>query len=788
MLKMDENLWKEKMTAAVSRLYGIGVEEATEEACYLALTAVMKEYIGHLWQTTREQDEREHKKEVYYLSIEFLPGKLTAFYLTMLGMEEACRKGLAELGLDLDRILKADGEAAIGSGGLGRLAACFLDSLAALGLPGHGMGIRYQQGLFAQQIINYQQVEVPETWLAPEYTWEECQEERVLVPFGGQVVYKERSGGEMGWVQENYQGVTAVPYDIPVLGHQGRRVNTLRLWSAGEDADISRQLYPDDGAYEGRLLRLKQEYFLVSASLQSLLARCRKRGIPPVRLADYIALHINDTHPALAVPELMRLLLDEEGLDWETAWKVTVKTVSYTNHTVMPEALEKWPALMLQQLLPRIYMILCEMNDRLCRWLELQYPGDKRRIEEMAVIHHGEVYMARLAALGSHSINGVAALHSQIVREHVLKWYYQVYPQRFNNKTNGISHRRWLHHANRPLAGLIAEGLGKEWLYEPEQLLRLLAYKEDSVFLEKLAKVKQRNKQAVAGYIQQKYGVALDCDSVFHLQIKRIHGYKRQLLSGLYLLQLYYTLKENPGISLEPATFIFAGKAAPGYVLAKETIRFLSQLSALINRDPQVSGRLRVFFLENYNVALGELLFPAAEISEQLSTASREASGTGNMKAMMNGAVTLGTMDGANIEIAGAVGEENFFSFGLDASQVLEYYHHGGYDPRDVYNTDERLRRIVNQLAKGLLDGEGGFPALHTWLMASDEFVVLKDFSSYEKAQARAAEAYKDQKKWQTMSLINIAHSGCFSSDYTIRDYAEQIWKMNVSAHTFPKG
>ncbi|BBB90667.1 MAG TPA: glycogen/starch/alpha-glucan phosphorylase [Methylomusa anaerophila] len=789
MLTKDE--CKTALPKRLLTLTGASLEEASAADKYAALASLVRDYIGQSWVDTTRRYDNQRQKQVYYFSIEFLPGRLLDTNLRNLDIREVWREALAELGIDYTELTNAEQDAGLGNGGLGRLAACFLDSLASLGLPGHGCGIRYTYGLFEQAIVDGMQVEKPDTWLKELNIWEYRKAGKaVLVKFGPPL-----------------GGVKAVPYDIPVIGFDNRTVNTLRLWSAevrdgfnvnyssfGPDdyrklleykswvESISQILYPDDRYEEGRQLRLVQEYFLVSAGLQSIVRHIkRKQGPDLSHLADQIAIHINDTHPALAIPELMRILMDEEGLGWDKAWDITTHTISYTNHTVLPEALEKWPVGQIQSLLPRIYEIIHEINERFCAQLWQRYPGDWGRIAAMAVIGDCFVKMAHLAIVGSHSVNGVAELHSQILQSDLFSRFYQHTPQKFNNKTNGITHRRWLLSANPGLAGLITDTIGPGWLQRPNDLEKLLPFAADTAFQQKLAAVKQERKEALANYIFNKYRLALDPHSLFDVQVKRIHAYKRQLLNALRIMELYQRLKANPGLDILPRTFIFAGKAAPGYYLAKKIIQLIVTLSKQINNDTAIQDKLKVIFLENYNVSLAERIIPAADISEQISTAGKEASGTGNMKFMMNGAITVGTLDGANVEIREAVGDENIVIFGLTAGETAACYQTGRCNPLTIYNQDERVRNCVNQLIDGSLPVFGDeFRPLYDYLLhPGGAFLELQDFAAYLEAQTRIDRLFHDNPaRWQA-AATNIARSGRFSSDRTITEYANGIWHIH---------
>jgi len=684
------------------------------------------------------------------------------------------------------------------------LAACFLDSLASLQLPGHGCGIRYNYGFFEQRIVNGYQVELPDNWLREGNIWEVRKTDKAVeVKFGG-TVKQEEVEGRLIFTHVNYESVMAVPYDTPIVGFKNNTVNTLRLWSAEAaktDFDfssfnhgdylkaveykylveaISQVLYPDDNNYKGRELRLKQQYFFVSAGLQSILRRYRKKHGSLSDFADKVAIHINDTHPVLAIPELMRILMDDEGMSWEEAWHITNNTVSYTNHTVLSEALEKWPVEMFQRLLPRIYMIVYEINERFCRELWNRYPGDWDRIRAMAVVADDCVKMAHLAVVGSHSINGVAEIHTQILKKYEMKKFYDFYLSKFNNKTNGVTHRRWLIKANPDLAKLISAAIGDRWVNHPTDLIRLLDYRQDSSFKESLSSVKQQNKVRLAKLIKEKYNINLDTDSIFDVQVKRLHAYKRQILNVLHIMDLYNRLKENPGLDMVPRTFIFGAKAAPSYFQAKTTIKLINTLASIVNNDKLVNDKLKVVFLENYRVSLAELIFPASDVSEQISTAGKEASGTGNMKFMINGALTVGTMDGANIEIREEVGDENIFIFGLTADEVSNYYQNGGYNAFDHYHNELRIKRVLDQLVDGFfpVSSEEFRNIYNALLYHNDEFFVLRDFMSYAKAHENVDQAYRDYGKWLEMSISNIAHAGRFSSDRTISEYASGIWNI----------
>ncbi|MFW6238811.1 MAG: glycogen/starch/alpha-glucan phosphorylase, partial [Halanaerobiales bacterium] len=693
--------FREKMRAVV----GKPEEEINNNDAYRVLSELIKEKINPNFMETNKLYVRKKKKQAYYFSIEFLLGKLLLSNLINLRVLKVCEEGLKDMGFDLEELEEEEPEAGLGNGGLGRLSACFLDSLASQDFPGHGCGIRYKYGLFNQKIVEGHQVELPNYWLSDGFIWEIRRPEKAVeVRYGGDVEV-DKEGDEIIVEHKNYERVKAIPYDVPIVGFDTDTVNNLRLWDAELPEDIPLQyneggddryrfldhkrsvetidefLYPDDSSEQGKRLRLKQQYFLCSAGLQSIFRTFEKYDLSYAELPEKIAVHINDTHPVLVIPEMMRILMDEKGLDWEDAWEVTTSTVSYTNHTIMSEALERWPVEMFKNLLPRIYMIVVEINERFCRKLWDLYPGEFERIAQMAIIAEDQVKMAPLAIVGGHSVNGVAPLHSKILKKKQMKQYYEVYPDKFNNKTNGITHRRWLLKANRELADLITATLGEEWVYEPEKMESLVEFKDDPAFREEIKKIKLKRKQELAAMIKTETGIEVREDSIFDIHAKRFHGYKRQLMNILHVMHLYNHLKDNPDYDLYPRTFIFAGKAAPGYYMAKRVIKLINTVAGVVNNDNAIRDKLRVVFLENYSVSLAEKIIPAADVSEQISTAGKEASGTGNMKFMMNGALTLGTMDGANIQIHDHVGRDNIFIFGLNSEEVHEYYQHGGYDP-----------------------------------------------------------------------------------------------------------
>lgn len=797
----------------VSRL-GKGLEDATAEDVYKTLGGMIREYVGREWAAANRTYLESGQKQVYYFSLEFLIGRLMGNNLLNLGVLDMVRRGLEELGWNLEEIEEQEPDAGLGNGGLGRLAACFLDSLASLRYAGHGCGIRYKYGLFEQKIVEGHQVELPDNWLQRGNVWEERRADKAVdVRFWGHVEVKEQDGRTV-FHTVDYERVRAVPYDVPVIGYGDGQVNTLRLWSAEPASDISRIrpahsansyyrfleynrsvesisefLYPDDSAYEGKLLRLKQQYFLCSAGVQSILRTFDKLGKSYHELPEHVAIHINDTHPTLVIPELMRILIDDKGLGWDEAWDITSRTVSYTNHTLLSEALEKWPVGMVRDLLPRIYMVIEEINKRFCGMLLQRYPNDHDRISQLAIIESDQIRMANLAIVGSYHVNGVAALHTELLKTQVMKPHVELYPERFSNKTNGITHRRWLMHSNPGLSRLISEGIGTSWITDPCQLIQLQSHKNDAAFRQEIQQIKRRNKQRLADYIADKQGIVINPDSIFDVQVKRLHGYKRQLLNILRVMHIYNEIKDQPNVDRVPRTVIFGGKAAPGYYLAKSIIKLINVVADVVNKDPQVNDKLQVLFLENYSVSLAEKIIPAADVSEQISTAGKEASGTGNMKFMMNGALTIGTLDGANVEMFELLGKENMFLFGLKLEEVLEYYKTGAYVSRRRYEQDSRINRVLNQLISPgpfcCHEQEFG-QILQSLLDHNDEFFVLEDFASYVATQSDMDQAYLDTDSWTRKSIVNIAHSGRFSSDNTIHRYAADIWDISpvkVGAH-----
>jgi starch phosphorylase len=791
----NKDRFKEAFLKRLESMCGKGFEESTKRDQYHTLGNMIREYISSKWIGTNELYRSENKKQVYYLSIEFLLGRLLGQNLLNLGIKDMVEEGLSELDIRLSEIEECEPDPALGNGGLGRLAACFLDSLATLNLPGHGYGIRYKHGLFDQKIVDGYQVELPEQWLRHGNVWEVRKpDEAVEISFWGTIETNYDNNG-LSFKHVGAEKVLAVPYDMPVVGYHVDTVNTLRLWNAepssfGPNQDvlsykrdteaITDFLYPDDTHDEGKILRLKQQYFLVSSSIQRIIASYKKENQNVRELHHSVAIHINDTHPALAVPELMRILIDVEGLTWDEAWDVTTNTLSYTNHTILSEALEKWPIYLFKPLLPRIFMIIEEINERFCAELWDRYPGEWERIEHMAIIAHDLVKMAHLAIVGSSSINGVAKIHSDILKNREMKSFYEIYPHKFNNKTNGITHRRWLLKANPELTELIKEVIGDEWVKQPEKLLDLKRHVYNPALKEQFAAVKRKRKEILAKKIADKNGIIVDIDSIFDVQVKRLHAYKRQLLNVLHIMYLYNRIKEDPKYTIQPRTFIFGAKASPTYYYAKKVIKLIHSLAEKVNKDPRVSQVIKVVFMENYRVSLAEDIFPAADVSEQISTASKEASGTGNMKFMMNGALTVGTLDGANIEIMEEIGKENIFTFGLTAGEVLKYEENGRYRSMEYYHHDLRIRQVVDQLTNGFYaEDEGEFGAIaDSLLVQNDQYFVLRDFASYIDVQEKVGTAYQHTDNWLEQALINISHSGYFSSDRTIREYAENIWKI----------
>ena len=807
MLKMDKKAFKKAYVNKFLEMHGIELKEGTNQQRYEALASLIRDYVTRDWLKTNKKYKKSGEKQVYYFSMEFLLGRLLGDSLLNMGIRDVCRDALADLKINLDELERLEQDQGLGNGGLGRLAACFLDSMASLNIAGNGCGIRYKYGFFEQKIIDDKQVEVSDNWLREGNMWEKRKPEKAeVVKFGGEIKMTEMNG-RLNFTHVDYEPVLAVPYDTPIIGYENDVVNTLRLWSAevvsnefdfssfsrgdflqaikykNSVESISQVLYPEDSFYEGKMLRLKQQYFFVSAGIQSIIRHYKKYGTEGIELLDEkVAIHINDTHPTLAIPELMRILLDEEGLDWDTAWRITTNTVSYTNHTILSEALEKWPVDMFRKLLPRIYMIVEEINKRFCQDLWNKYPGNWDKISRMSIIADDKVRMANLAIVGSHSVNGVAKLHTEILKKREMSDFYYFYPNKFNNKTNGITHRRWLLKCNPKLTKLLMDTIGDSFIRHPLDLKNFEQKLNDNTVLESLNKIKHKNKEKLSNLILRNDKIDVDPNSIFDIQVKRIHAYKRQILNCLRIMNLYNQLVDNPKLDIVPRTFIFGGKAAPGYYLAKNTIELINCIADTINKDPRVNDKIRVVFMQNYRVSLAEEIIPGADVSEQISTTTKEASGTSNMKFMMNGAITVATLDGANIEIRDEVTDDNIIIFGLTADEVLNYYRNGGYKSIDIYNSDPRVKRVIDDLVNGKYSSDKNrFRSIYENLITyNDEFFVLRDFDSYLKAQNKVDTLYRDTNKWQRMCGINIAHSGIFSSDRTIDQYATGIWGSEV--------
>jgi len=784
---------------------GKDFEKGTDHDKYWTLATLIAGKAHEIKNVSAKDCAVNCQKKVYYFSMEFLIGKLLENYLINFGVRDIVAEGLAEMGESLEELIEQERDPGLGNGGLGRLAACFIDSLACLGIAGHGNGIRYRYGLFRQEIKDGVQVERPDNWLVNGYPWEHKKPENaVVVRFGGEVVRHEKDG-KFWFTWEGGEKVLAVPYDVSVVGYGGKTVNNLRLWSAQPyeenfDMDafnrgdysaaykfranveaITDILYPNDSGDSGKILRIKQEYLFVAAGLANILTTFKKEYGPDwKRFPDLVSIHTNDTHPALCAPELLRLLIDEEGLDWDTAWDVVTRSISYTNHTVLPEALEKWPIDMLRSLLPRVYMFIEEIDRR----YREKFPRDKANWSELlrqtAILWDGQVRMANLSIIGGHSVNGVAGIHTEILKRDVLKEFYALTPEKFNNKTNGISHRRFLLQANPKLSGVITEAIGEGWKGNAAELEKLVAFENDAAFLQKIDAAKRANKERLAKYVLETSGVKLDPDSIFDVQVKRFHAYKRQLLNIFKVIDLYERMINDSSFDIKPSTFIFAGKAAQGYAFAKDVIRLINSAAEVINNDPRTKGRINVAFIPNFAVSNAQLIYPAADISEQISTAGKEASGTGNMKFMMNGAITLGTLDGANVEISEQAGIENIKIFGLKVEEIEELHRSGNYFAFDEYSSNTRLKRVIDSLTDGTYSKlSGGFEGVYDTLMRSnDEFLVLKDFDSYVEAWSYLEKLYGDRAAWNKMALHSIAKSGYFSSDRTIREYADDIWHI----------
>ena len=806
----DKESIKKSIIGKLQRYNGRTIQEASKQQLYKAIASTVRDQIMQKWMIDRENRKTLKGKKLYYLSVEFLLGR--SLYCNMLNLvsTDVYKQALAELGINVEEILKEEADPGLGNGGLGRLAACFMDSLSSLDLPAMGCTIRYEYGLLRQKIVDGEQVELPDNWLANGNVWEiPVMEDACEIHFGGRVETV-NDNGITRYIHKDYYTVEAVPYDMPVVGYDTSTVNSLRMWSArspkridlgyvgqGKYAQsmeelelaevISKILYPEDKHYEGKTLRLKQHYFFTSATLQYIIRDFKRvHGNDLHLLPEKVCIHINDTHPGMAIPEMMRILIDEEGMGWDEASSIVQRTIAYTNHTIMAEALEKWPEDMVRTQMPRIYQILEEMNRRLCERLWNAFPGQWKRIGEMAIITYGQVRMANLCVAMSHTVNGVSQLHGDILKADTFHDYNEVMPEKFTAITNGITHRRWLMSCNPGLTNLIVDSIGDKWIKQPQLLSDLRPFADDAAFRAEFAKVKQQNKERLAKFVRERQGVDVDPSFIFDVQAKRLHEYKRQILNVLHILVLYNRIVSDPGFTMEPRVFFFGAKAAPGYSRAKQTIRFINALSDLIRKHPRASKMLQVVFLENYDVSTAEILMPAAEVSEQLSTASKEASGTGNMKFMMNGAVTIGTMDGANVEIFEQVGEENIYIFGMRSDTVRDMYRENTYNPMSIYESNQELRQALTQMIDGTLlaDHPAALSDLYhnlllgDWGSQADPYFVLKDFGSYSMAQRRLNEDYANQEKWQRMAVINTAMSGIFSSDRTIAEYNDTIWHL----------
>ncbi len=810
-LKFDKELFKRSVVYNVKTLYRKTLEEATPQQIFQAVAYAIKDAVIDHWLESQKEYEKQDPKTVYYLSMEFLMGRALGNNMINLKAYDQVKEALDELGLDLNVVEDQEPDAALGNGGLGRLAACFLDSLATLGYAAYGCGIRYRYGMFKQEIRDGYQVEVPDNWLKdgnpfelrrPEYAKE--------VKFGGYVNVHVDENGRNNFVQEGYQSVRAIPYDLPIVGYGNGIVNTLRIWDAEavncfqldsfdkgdyqkavEQENLARNivevLYPNDNHYAGKELRLKQQYFFVSASVQEAVAKYMRKHDDVRKFHEKVTFQLNDTHPTVAVAELMRILMDEYYLTWDEAWAVTTKTCAYTNHTIMAEALEKWPIELFSRLLPRIYQIIEEINRRFVEKIQQMYPNNQEKIRKMAIIYDGQVKMAHLAIAAGYSVNGVARLHTEILEKQELKDFYEMMPEKFNNKTNGITQRRFLLHGNPLLAKWVTAHVGDEWITDLPQINRLKIYADDEKAQCEFMNIKYQNKVRLAKYILEHNGIEVDPRSIFDVQVKRLHEYKRQLLNILHVMYLYNQLKDNPEMDFYPRTFIFGAKAAAGYYNAKMTIKLINSVADVVNNDPAINGKLKVVFIENYCVSNAEIIFAAADVSEQISTASKEASGTGNMKFMLNGALTIGTMDGANVEIVEEVGKENAFIFGLSSDEVIQYENYGGYDPNEIFNNDPDVRRVLMQLINGFYapNDPDRFRSLYNSLLntistaKADTYFILKDFRSYAEAQKRVEAAYRDEKGWARSAILNVACSGKFTSDRTIQEYVDDIWHLD---------
>ena len=810
-LTFDKEMFKKNVMYNVKTLYRKPVEQATNQQLFQAVSYAVKDIVVDDWFDTHKQYEEKDVKTVYYLSMEFLMGRALGNMIINLKQDEVVREVLEELGVNLDVIEDEEPDAALGNGGLGRLAACFLDSLSTLGYPAYGCGIRYKYGMFKQEIRDGYQVEVPDNWLKdgnpfelrrPEYAKE--------VKFGGYVNVHVDENGRNNFVQEGYQSVRAIPYDLPIVGYGNGIVNTLRIWDAEavdcfqldsfdkgdyqkavEQENLARNivevLYPNDNHYAGKELRLKQQYFFISASVQEAVDKYMRKHDDIHKFYEKVTFQLNDTHPTVAIAELMRILMDEYYLTWDEAWAVTTKTCAYTNHTIMAEALEKWPIELFSRLLPRIYQIIEEINRRFVEQIQQKYPNNPEKIRKMAIIYDGQVKMAHLAIVAGYSVNGVAKLHTEILKKQELKDFYEMMPQKFNNKTNGITQRRFLLHGNPLLADWVTAHVGSDWITDLPKINKLKVYADDEKAQQEFMNIKYQNKVRLAQYILEHNGIQVDPRSIFDVQVKRLHEYKRQLLNILHVMHLYNQLKDNPEMDFYPRTFIFGAKAAAGYYNAKMTIKLINSVADVVNNDPAINGKIKVVFIENYRVSNAELIFAAADVSEQISTASKEASGTGNMKFMLNGALTIGTMDGANVEIVEEVGKENAFIFGLSSDEVIKYENFGGYDPNEIFNNDPDVRRVLMQLINGTYspNDPDRFRTLYNSLLntlstaKADTYFILKDFRSYADAQKQVEKAYRDEKGWAKSAILNVACSGKFTSDRTIQEYVDEIWHLD---------
>ena len=809
MREISKEEFKKSIIENVKNQYRRTIDEATPQQIFQAVSYAIKDVIIDDWIATQKQFDETGAKKVYYLSMEFLMGRALGNNIINLGAKKAVKEALEELGFDLNAIEDQEPDPALGNGGLGRLAACFLDSLATLGYPAYGCGIRYHYGMFKQKIQDGYQVEVPDEWLKNGYPFELRRAEYATeVKFGGYVKTVWENGRNK-FIQEGYRSVMAIPYDMPIVGYGNNMVNTLRIWDAQplnsfslqafdkgdyqkavEEENLAKNLvevlYPNDNHYSGKELRLKQQYFFISASVQRAVAKYKETHSDIHKLPEKVIFQLNDTHPTVAIAELMRILLDVEGLEWDEAWNITTKCCAYTNHTIMSEALEKWPIELFSRLLPRIYQIVEEINRRFLIEVERRYPGNYEKVKKMAIIFDGQVKMAHLAIVAGFSVNGVARLHTEILKNQELRDFYEMMPEKFNNKTNGITQRRFLLHGNPELAAWVTDKIGSEWITDLSKIGKLKIYADDKKCQQEFMNIKYHNKLRLAKYIKEHNGIDVDPRSIFDVQVKRLHEYKRQLLNILHIMYLYNQLKDNPNMEMVPRTFIFGAKAAAGYQIAKKTIKLINSVANVINNDRSINGKIKVVFIEDYRVSNAELIFAAADVSEQISTASKEASGTGNMKFMLNGALTLGTMDGANVEIVEEVGQENAFIFGLSSDEVINYENNGGYNPVEIFNTDQEIRRVLMQLINGYFAPENPelFRDIYNSLLntknssKADTYFILKDFRSYADAQKKVEEAYKDKDRWSKMAMMNTASSGKFTSDRTIEEYVDDIWKL----------